>query len=49
MAGVDLSGVNATLEAPMDLVLGSSTLARANWWLDFPDRRWKVTALLPGA
>lgn len=46
VAGVDLSGVNATIDAPMDLILGYSTLAKANWWFDFPGRRWGVTAVL---
>ena len=46
VAGVDLSRVNATIEAPMDLILGYSTLRRANWWFDFPRRRWAVTTLL---
>ena len=46
VAGVDLSRVNATIEMPMDLVLGYSTLSQANWWFDFPRRRWAVTRLL---
>ena len=46
VAGVDLSHVNATIEAPMDLILGYSTLSQANWLLDFPGRRWTITKLL---
>ncbi len=49
VAGVDLSGVNATIERPMDLILGFSTLSKANWWFDFPRRRWAVTEMLKGA
>ena len=48
VAGVDLSPVNATVDVPMDLILGYSTLRRANWLFDFPRRRWAVTKLLDG-
>jgi hypothetical protein len=43
VAGVDLARVNATLEVPMDLILGYSTLSKANWLFDFPRRRWAIT------
>ncbi len=46
VAGVDLSHVNSTIEVPMDLILGYSTLSRANWLLDFPRRRWAISRLL---
>lgn len=46
VAGVDLSQVNATLEIPMDLILGYSTLSKANWLFDFPGKRWAITKLL---
>lgn len=49
VAGVDLSPVNATIDVPMDLILGYSTLKKANWWFDFPRRRWAVTKMLEGA
>jgi gag-polyprotein putative aspartyl protease len=42
VAGVDLSQVNATLELPMDLILGYSTLSKAHWLFDFPDHQWAV-------
>ena len=45
-AGVDLTAVNATLEVPMELILGYSTLRQANWWFDFPRRQWAVTKRL---
>ncbi|HEY7034541.1 MAG TPA: retropepsin-like aspartic protease [Thermomicrobiales bacterium] len=45
VAGVDLSRVNATIDLSMDMVLGYSTLSRADWWFDFPGRRWAVTKL----
>ena len=31
---------NATLEIPMDLIVGYPTIVQADWWLDFPGRRW---------
>jgi len=42
VAGVDLSHVNATIEVPMDLILGYSTLRHANWVFDFPGKKWAV-------
>lgn len=41
---VDLSGVNATLEHPMDLIIGYPTIRQADWLFDFPARRWTVTS-----
>ncbi len=40
---VDLSGVNSTLEFPMDLILGYPTLRQADWLFDFPARSWALT------
>ncbi len=45
-AGVDLSAVNATLDVPMDMILGYSTLRQANWLFDFPRRKWAITKRL---
>jgi predicted aspartyl protease len=42
VAAVDLSHVNSTIEIPMDMVLGYSTLRPANWLFDFPGRRWAL-------
>jgi hypothetical protein len=48
VAAVDLSQVNATLEIPMDFILGYSTLRQANWLFDFPRRQWGISKrLLP--
>lgn len=44
VVGVDLSGVNAGLERPMDLILGANLILREDWWFDFPGRRWAVTS-----
>jgi hypothetical protein len=41
---VDLSGVNSTLDHPMDLILGYPTIRQADWLFDFPARRWAVTS-----
>ncbi len=46
VAGVDLSQVNSTLDIPMDLILGYSTLSKANWLFDFPGKRWAITKFL---
>ncbi len=42
VAGVDLSPVNATIDVPMDLILGYSTLSQTNWLMDFPRQRWAI-------
>jgi len=36
VAGVDLSQVNATIDRPMDLILGYTILSKANWLFDLP-------------
>jgi Aspartyl protease len=46
VAGVDLSGMNATLETPIELGLGYPTLSQANWIFDFPRQRWAITKRL---
>jgi len=46
VAGVDLSQVNTTVKKPMDLILGYSTLSKANWLFDFPRKKWAITKLL---
>ena len=42
VAGVDLSGVNSTLDVPMDVILGYNTLSKANWLMDFPRKQWAI-------
>ncbi|RPJ36462.1 MAG: hypothetical protein EHM21_19160 [Chloroflexi bacterium] len=46
VAGVDLSHLNP--EAPVDLILGYNTMRQANWWFDFPGKRWGITKMLEG-
>ena len=43
VAVVDLSAANATLEIPMDVILGYPTIVQADWWMSFPHRRWGLT------
>ena len=43
VAGVELSPVNATIQTPMDLILGYNILSRAHWLFDFPRRQWAIT------
>lgn len=47
VAVVDLSQANATMDLPMDLILGYTTLRQANWLFDFPAKRWAITRRLP--
>lgn len=46
VAKVDLRQVNATIEIPMDLILGYSTLSKAHWQFDFPLRKWAISQWL---
>ncbi len=46
VASVDLGRVNATLDLPMDLILGYNTLSKAQWCFDFPRQRWAITQWL---
>ncbi len=46
VAAVDLSYVNSTTEIPMDLILGYSSLSKANWLFDFSRKRWGVSGML---
>ncbi|HEY1387543.1 MAG TPA: retropepsin-like aspartic protease [Ktedonobacterales bacterium] len=46
VAGVDLGGVNATLEIPMDLIVGYNLISLAHWLLDFPRRTWAISNAL---
>lgn len=43
VAALDLSDVNANLEKPMEMILGYSTFQHADWWFDFPLKKWKIT------
>ncbi len=45
VAAVDLAEPNSTLDQPMDMILGYTTLCQANWLFDFPAKRWAVTRL----
>ncbi|SDS56742.1 Aspartyl protease [Friedmanniella luteola] len=41
-AVVDLSALNATLEQPVEVVLGLPLIVQASWAMDHPRRRWTV-------
>lgn len=43
VAAVDLSHVNSTIQVPMDLILGYTTLSKANWVFDFARKRWAIS------
>ncbi len=45
-AAVDLSAANATIEIPMNLILGYTALRQANWYFDFPRRQWAIARCL---
>jgi hypothetical protein len=38
--------MNASIEIPMDLILGYSTLRKANWVFDFPRKQWAISKSL---
>jgi predicted aspartyl protease len=46
VAAVDLARVNATLERPMDLIVGYNLYSSAHWLFDFPRRRWRITKMV---
>jgi hypothetical protein len=46
VAAVDLSHVNATLELPMDLIVGYNIISKANWLFDFLRKKWGITKML---
>ncbi|MBB6452627.1 hypothetical protein HNQ94_001073 [Salirhabdus euzebyi] len=39
---IDLSPLNAKLEKPMEIILGYNALNKANWLLDFPNKKWAI-------
>lgn len=43
---IDLSVPNSTIKTPMDFILGFNILIKANWILDFPNKKWKITKML---
>ena len=46
VVGVDLSHVNAATEMPMSFILGYSTLSKANWLFDFPNKKWAIHKMI---
>ena len=43
VAAVDLSEASAKTDAPLELILGFTTLCQADWYFDFPGRWWEIT------
>lgn len=41
-AVVDLAVLNASLERPMDLIIGYPLFSQAEWLFDFPNDAWAV-------
>jgi hypothetical protein len=46
VVGIDLSYVNSKIDHPMTMILGYSTLYKANWLFDFPERKWGILNML---
>ena len=46
VVGVNLSHVNATIDMSMDFVFGFSTLKKANWLFDFPQKKWAILKMV---
>ena len=42
VVAVDLSAMNSSVDICMDLILGYPTISQAEWFFDFPGRRWSV-------
>ncbi len=45
-AVVDLSAANAALAIPMNLIIGYPLYHQANWYFDFPHRKWAISKKL---
>jgi hypothetical protein len=46
VAGVNLKIINKNSECHIDMILGYSTLSKANWFFDFPKKRWTICKIL---
>jgi hypothetical protein len=47
VVSIDLSFVNSKIKHPMTMILGYSTLYKANCFFDFPRRKWGILEMLP--
>jgi len=45
VVGVDLSYINSSTEIPMTMILGYTTLSKADWLFDFPLKRCVITKM----
>lgn len=41
-AVVDLVPLNNELEVPIEVIVGSPIILKADWWFDFPGGQWAV-------
>jgi hypothetical protein len=46
VVGVDLTHINSSTEIPMSMILGYTTLSKANWVFDFPNKRWCIAKMI---
>ena len=46
VAAVDLSRINTQTDQPLDMIFGYTSLRQANWYFDFPGRRWAISKRL---
>lgn len=42
---IDLSHINAKVERRVDMILGYTTLSKANWIFDFQKRKWSISKM----
>ena len=42
VASIDMSIIKSGAHAPVDMILGYNALKQANWFFDFPGKRWAV-------
>ncbi len=42
---IDLGPINAMLDQPIHMALGTPIMTQADWLFDFPDRTWAITQL----
>ena len=46
VVGVDLTHINSSTEILMTMILGYTTIAKANWVFDFPNRCWCIAKMI---
>lgn len=46
VVAIDLSVPNSIIKTPMDFILGYPILRKANWFFDFPQRKWGISKII---